>query len=68
MAERDVHIIENTRAAHDAFGYGYGADFTVVREDDLRALREGKCWAFQINCGEYSHFIVLETEHVLMEA
>ena len=31
----------------------YGADIGAVTDNDIRALQEGKCLYFDINCGEY---------------
>ena len=48
--------LDNTEEARREFGYGYGSDHTIITEDDIKALRDGKILAF--SDGEYSHFIV----------
>ena len=55
-----VEVIENTKGARDQFGYGCACTVTIVSKADVRALLEGKCWAY--NDGEYSHFVMLGIE------
>lgn len=38
----------------------YGSELLEVSEDDVRALLDGKVWAFPVNDGEYHHFVVLK--------
>ena len=54
----DLEAAKRVLAAQ-AFGFGYGSELLVVRREDIDALLAGKAWAFPVNGGEYSQFIVL---------
>lgn len=51
----DITVIDNTIAARDAFGHGYGSGTILLNREHLDALEDGKVLA--LNDGEYTHFI-----------
>jgi hypothetical protein len=53
-------IIPNTKKARDKYGWNYGAEKLRVSKDDVKDLLEGKCWAIDINEGEYVLFISIK--------
>lgn len=53
-------IIENTEEARYNFGYRYGSERCVITDEDIEALKNGKCLAFDINDDEYVAFVYKE--------
>lgn len=58
----EIEIIDPTEEAQMKFGGRYGCELLEVTEKEITALLEGKAWAFEVNGGEYSHFVVMKRE------
>lgn len=55
-------IIENTKEAKMDFGIAHGVEKIELTNEMIDALKDGKCIAVDINCGEYVGFITLKKE------
>ena len=60
MDESTFAIIENTEKARDEYGTCYGVNYLKISKEDIQALKEGKCLAY--DDGEYSTFIIAGNE------
>jgi hypothetical protein len=58
----DFSVIEPTEEGVDSFGTGNGSELLEVSREDVKALLAGKAWAFEVNGGEYAHFVVLKRD------
>lgn len=56
----NLTIIENTDKAREEYGTLWGINYINISEEDIKALYEGKCLAY--DDGEYSTFITLDKE------
>ncbi len=55
-------VIEPNVEADAEFGFRNGGELLEVTQEQIMALLEGKAWAFEVNDGEYSHFVVMKKE------
>lgn len=55
--ESSFTTINNTERARDEYGHCYGSEEYILTEADIKALKNGKCLATDINLGEYAIFI-----------
>jgi hypothetical protein len=54
----EITILDANKRGADGYGYGCGAQLSVLTADQLEALLSGKMLAW--NDGEYATFLVLE--------
>ena len=54
-----MKIIENTEEARKKYGFAYGVDAFEINNEQLEALKNGKCLAEDINGEEYVLFLTL---------
>lgn len=60
-----LNIVDATKEeVWKALEGGHGGEILYVKESDIKALLDGKMWAFPVNGGEYTHFVILrEKQH-----
>ena len=50
-----MEIIENSNKSRDEYGHCYGSENIILTIEQVNALLNGKCIAF--DDGEYTHFL-----------
>jgi hypothetical protein len=49
-------ILEATDEAAEKYGFAYGSDLSILTDEHIQALKDGKMLAF--SDGEYHHFLI----------
>lgn len=57
IPEKEDAIIENTEIARDEFGHAWGSGNVILKKEQFKALKNGKCVA--LFDGEYVTFLTL---------
>lgn len=56
-------ILEPGKDARDKAGYAYGADYCLLKKDQIQALLDGKQLHLDINGSEYVLFLAYEESY-----
>lgn len=59
----DPRILEPGEDAREKAGYAYGADYCLLKKDQIQALLDGKQLHLDINGGEYVLFLAYEESY-----